>query len=105
VPTWQGAIGLQIIHRMTAYAIAIFGLALAVFAYRARHAAWMTPQLQRLSRWGAVAIVFQVVLGIVNLVLYIQPHLTVLHQSGAIVVLGLALRFLFIARRLGLKTT
>lgn len=97
-PSWQGAIGLQIIHRLVAYSLFVAIFANAIVLYRKRKAEWVTPQLLRLSRWNAAAVSLQVVIGVLNLLLYIPPHVTVLHQSGALILLTANLKNYFVIR-------
>ncbi len=93
VPTWEGAIGTQIIHRFTAYALALIGIALASFVFLNRKRRWVSPQLRRVSIFLALAVVAQVVLGILNLIYFIPPWLTVPHQSLAVILLATSVRF------------
>jgi cytochrome c oxidase assembly protein subunit 15 len=103
VPTWTGAIGLQIFHRFFAYALALSFLSYAIILQRwsageGSQKPWMTPQLVRLSRWSAAVVFLQVVIGIMNLLYYIPAPVTVAHQSVAIILLGLSLRTYFVAK-------
>ncbi|MEY4717861.1 MAG: hypothetical protein RL563_479 [Pseudomonadota bacterium] len=106
VPTWSGAIGLQIVHRFTAYALALGVIGLAVFieaAHRkSRHsqlaAPWMNSHLLKVSRLSAAIVVLQVVVGVANLMLFIPAWLTVLHQSLAVLLFAVMLRLMFISR-------
>ncbi|MEK7356236.1 MAG: COX15/CtaA family protein [Bdellovibrionota bacterium] len=100
VPTWSGAIGLQIIHRFVAYSLALAFAVLAFAMWRLREAAWMTKQLLRLTNWAAVIVLVQVGVGIANLLFFIPPSLTVLHQSVAIVLLAVCTRLAFVAMSL-----
>ena len=105
VPTWQGAIGHQITHRFMAYFLAIVITAFAILMQQLRKAPWMTPQILRLSRLNVAVVFLQVVVGIINLVYYIPPSVTVLHQSLAIILFGVNMRTFFVARVLCAKAT
>lgn len=100
VPTWQGAIGLQVMHRFLAYALAagILVLWLVLRSNSRRNQPWATKQLVRLSRLGVLVVFAQLVVGVANLLLYIPPALTVVHQSVAMILLGVSLRLFFVAR-------
>jgi cytochrome c oxidase assembly protein subunit 15 len=99
-PTWMGAIGLQLIHRMVAYFLAVAIVFFAVVLQRSHIRPWVTPQFLRLSRWAALVVCVQVVIGILNLVMYIPPAMTVLHQTVAIVLLAVCTRFYFVVSRI-----
>ena len=98
VPTMSGAIGHQISHRFMAYflafAITIYAAVIQGLARRE----WMTPQLLRLSRLNLFVVFAQVGIGIANLVLFIPPSVTVVHQSMAIILLAVNLRTYFVSR-------
>jgi cytochrome c oxidase assembly protein subunit 15 len=98
VPAWQGAIGHQVSHRFFAYflaiAIAVYALVIQMNAKKS----WVTPQILRLSRMNAAVVVMQVCVGVANLLLFIPPWVTVVHQSMAILLLAVNLRTYFVAR-------
>jgi len=96
VPTWQGAIGHQIMHRFLAYAITLMVLTYAIVMQRCRRSTWMTSQLMNLSRLTLGVVCAQVILGIANLLFFIPPWLTVPHQTVAIILLGITLRLRFV---------
>lgn len=98
VPTWRGAIGLQIIHRFFAYALVSLFLGLAVVAFRQRHV--MPSKFVQMSYWGGAVVLLQTVVGIMNLIYFIPPHLTVLHQTLAMALLIVTLKMTFDVRSL-----
>lgn len=100
VPTWQGAIGHQVSHRFMAYFLALAIAAYAVVIQVLKDRPWVSKQVLRLSRINLAIVILQVLVGIANLVLYIPPSLTVLHQSMAILLLAVNLRTYFVARHL-----
>ena len=95
-PTFSGAIGLQVMHRFGAYAVAIFAFSLAGFVLANREKPWITPQITRTADLVAIAAFAQVCMGVANLILYIPPAMTVLHQSGAVITLALGYRLAFV---------
>lgn len=99
VPTWSGAIGLQVMHRFFAYGLALLFAGVGFAIWRARNAKWMTTQVLRLAQYAALIVVLQVGIGIANLMLLIPPSLTVVHQSVAIVLLAVCARLGFVAVR------
>lgn len=96
VPTWKGAIGLQIIHRMVAYGLVVMFLGLAGFAFKLR--AQLPPGLVRLFYWCGAVVCLQTFVGILNLLYYIPPHITVPHQTLAVILLALTLKIVFETR-------
>lgn len=96
VPTLSGAIGLQIIHRFVAYALVVavlgFSIWLAIASRDAIAGFSLSPRLARLSVLFGALIVAQLVVGVLNLIWYIPAHLTVLHQSLAVLLLAVSLR-------------
>jgi cytochrome c oxidase assembly protein subunit 15 len=100
VPTWAGAIGHQIAHRFLAYLLVVLFVAFACAIQKLKSAPWMTRQLLFWSRLAAIIVFVQVGIGIANLILFIPPSLTVIHQSVAIVLLATSLRLFQLARAL-----
>ncbi|MFP6624579.1 MAG: COX15/CtaA family protein [Myxococcota bacterium] len=86
-PSFEGALGTQLLHRLGAYA-----LALAVLT-----SAWLgraTPGLHGLLRWAAILVVAQVAVGVANVLLRLPVEITGLHSGLAallVLTLGLAL--------------
>ncbi len=93
VPTLKGPMGLQIIHRFAAYALVVLFVGLAVFAWAKR--SQMPKNLVRLFYAGGVVVVLQTIVGIANLLLYIPPHITVLHQTLGLVLLAVSMQITF----------
>jgi heme A synthase len=98
-PTFQGAIGLQVLHRFGAYAVVLgaWALAAATLAFRGR--SWSTPQIARSAELLAIVAFAQACVGVANLLLYIPPLMTVLHQTGAMVTLVVSYRLAFVSWR------
>lgn len=93
VPTWQGAIGLQIIHRFFAYGLVAVFVLLASFAIAKRNE--LPSIFKKLLYAGGALVILQTIVGILNLVLFIPPHMTVLHQTLAMLLLGVSLKISF----------
>jgi cytochrome c oxidase assembly protein subunit 15 len=93
VPTWKGAIGLQIIHRFFAYGLVVLFVGLGVWAviYREK----LSDLVWKLFVKSAVVAVLQTIVGIMNLIYFIPPHITVFHQTLAMILLGITLRLWF----------
>ncbi len=99
IPTLQGAIGLQVLHRLGAYTIAVLALASFIAVHFSRTRPWMTRQVQRWVRIVVSITFLQVCVGIANLILFIPASMTVLHQSMAMLTLLASWRLAFVARR------
>ena len=93
VPTWKGAIGLQIIHRFFAYGLVVLFVALATFAFVKRNE--LPATIKRFFYAGGVLVLLQTLVGILNLVFFIPPHITVLHQTLAMLLLAVSLKLSF----------
>jgi cytochrome c oxidase assembly protein subunit 15 len=75
-PTFQGSVGLQVIHRIGAYTV----LAVAMLALAA---CWTSPTLRRVIAVTAALLVAQAGLGILNVWLAMPAEVTALHSAGA----------------------
>ncbi len=96
VPTWKGAIGLQVIHRFFAYGLVALFLGLASWAMFSGKAKSSVPaHVRNLFLFAGATVVLQTVVGILNLLFYIPPHITVLHQTLAMILLGFSLKIRF----------
>jgi heme a synthase len=95
-PAWrnmfENVLTVQFNHRMTAYAIA-FGC--AIFVWRIMTSSQSTAA-KRTALWLLAAVGVQVTLGIWTLMARVPLSLGLLHQAGALVVFGLALRAMFV---------
>lgn len=93
VPTWKGAIGLQIIHRFFAYGLVVLFVGLGVWAVINRKK--LSDLVWKLFVKAAVVVILQTVVGILNLLYFIPPQITVPHQTLAMILLGVVLRLWF----------
>ncbi|CAN5593124.1 COX15/CtaA family protein [soil metagenome] len=93
VPTWAGPMGLQIIHRFVAYGLVVLFVALAFVARAKRRV--MSANLKRMFYAAGVVVLLQTFVGIMNLILFIPPHVTVLHQTLAMILLAVSLKISF----------
>lgn len=75
-PTLQGLVGLQVVHRITAYTLA--GL---VFANLAAH--WRHPAARRPALLMSVVVLIQIAIGVANVLLRLPMEVTLLHSAGA----------------------
>ncbi|MCB0385614.1 MAG: COX15/CtaA family protein, partial [Bdellovibrionales bacterium] len=94
IPTLQGQVGLQVMHRLGAYLCVV--MVFAVWWAIRNTAAAEYPPLNQWSRRMVSAILIQVALGIANIVFVIPPLITVLHLAVGTYLLGASLRICFI---------
>ena len=86
-PSFEGALGTHLLHRLGAYALAVAVLA-SVWLGRA------TPGLRGLLRTAGILVVAQVSVGVANVLLRLPVEITALHSALAallVLTLGLAL--------------
>jgi cytochrome c oxidase assembly protein subunit 15 len=84
-PSWQGAVGLHLLHRSVGYALALTLVGAAVVCRRA-------PSLTGLTILAAILVVLQVIVGVVNVRFVIPVEVTGLHTGlAALLVLTLTL--------------
>jgi cytochrome c oxidase assembly protein subunit 15 len=95
VPTLEGPIGLQVMHRFGAYTVLLIVLAFVVYVWRNRFENWVTKKLKSATWILLLAVLMQVSLGISNLILMIPTWLTVLHHLFGILLFGASLCFVF----------
>lgn len=98
VPTFEGLVGLQVIHRLGAYLVAITIVSLYLMVSKNRQQKWMNPQYVRICEVLVIAVLIQVFLGITNVLFKLPPVVTVLHLAVAASILGLVLRLLFLSK-------
>jgi cytochrome c oxidase assembly protein subunit 15 len=87
-PTWQGIIGLHMLHRYCAYALfcVILGNFLTV-----RHFV-VDARVRALAKYMFIGVCVQVGLGIANVTLLTPPLIAVLHLATGVTILSIALR-------------
>ncbi len=95
-PTFQGIIGLHVIHRLGAYILftLILGSWLAL-VFKARE----YPRLKMLGGWMFAIVCAQVGVGIANVLLGTPPLIAVIHLAVGTLVLGVAVRLLYETNR------
>jgi heme a synthase len=94
IPTLQGQIGLQVIHRLGAYTLFVIGLSYLIFVFRrTKNNFWRLN-----ARYFFSGLLLQVCIGIANVLFRTPPLITVLHLAVGTILLGLAVRMAFVAR-------
>lgn len=93
IPTLSGPIGLHVIHRLGAYVLTVIILGYFVYMWRKVDCPWM----KKWARYAFMVLLFQVGLGIANVVNLTPPLLTVLHLATGTFLLGIAVRSLRVA--------
>lgn len=98
IPTFSGPIGLQVMHRLGAYTVAVL---VGLFFWLTRLWAgkrWMTNQMKRQALLMFVAVLVQIAVGAANVLMLIPAWLTVLHLVVATTLLLLSVRMSFLVR-------
>jgi cytochrome c oxidase assembly protein subunit 15 len=75
-PTFEGLVGLQVMHRVTAYTI--FAVALVNVAVQ-----WRTPRMRNRALLTLAVVLLQVLLGIANVMLRLPVEVTLAHSGIA----------------------
>ena len=94
VPLWHNFFEnpalVQFMHRMVGYLVLLVALAAAVALWRMPH-----PEIRSRGLWVGIAVLAQVVIGIVT-VMHASPwEIAIFHQAGALVVIWLIMRAKF----------
>lgn len=92
IPTLRGIIGIHVIHRLGAYIVfaAVMGLWFVSFRLR------LQGEMRQRARQLAGLVLVQMTLGILNVVYYNPPLVTVLHLATATLMLAAVLRLKFL---------
>jgi cytochrome c oxidase assembly protein subunit 15 len=75
-PTFSGLVGLQILHRLAAYVLALSYLGVAI-------AAWRKPLLGNLARIALSLVLFQILIGVMNVLMRLPVEVTAVHSAAA----------------------
>ncbi len=84
IPTLEGPIGIQVIHRLGAYLTALVVSGFAFYVLFAKSFA-SNLRLKKLAIYSVVMVFAQIGLGVMNVFLLIPAWMTVLHLAGALV--------------------
>jgi cytochrome c oxidase assembly protein subunit 15 len=98
IPTLSGLMGLQVIHRLGAYTVAITIFTLYLYASTHREKEWMDKKFYNNCGYLVMGVITQIALGIMNVLYKTPPLITVLHLAVAATILGLTLKLLFMVR-------
>lgn len=94
VPTLQGPIGLQVIHRFWAYTTFV-----AIVVYFAVTKARQIKVLWSQAQWLLALCLLQICIGIANVKFFTPPLITVLHLATAVTIWWVCLRTIYLTRR------
>jgi cytochrome c oxidase assembly protein subunit 15 len=98
LPTFEGLVGLQVIHRLGAYLVAITIVSLYLLASKNREQKWMDKRYYNICGALVIAVIVQIAVGICNVLFKTPPLITVIHLAVAATILALVLRLLYIAK-------
>jgi heme a synthase len=90
IPTFSGIIGLHVIHRLGAYALAAIVVGFVIYVHKHVNCV----HLKKISRMAAAILLLQIVIGISNVLLLTPPLVTVLHLAVGTMLLGAAVYLL-----------
>lgn len=82
-PTFEGAIGLQVMHRLGAYTVATLVMLLFFMTLRLSHQRKVDFDIKILSAKSFLLVLSQIAVGVINLKLQLPPWLTVIHLGLA----------------------
>lgn len=92
MPAWLSAFEdvttIQFNHRMLAYFIVVLVVLQAVFVYRSPSSG---KKLRRSLVWMKLALLVQIILGVMTLLTFVQLHTALTHQIGAVILLMTAI--------------
>lgn len=91
---FENTMSVQFNHRMVAYLVVV----LAGVLYALSRKAPLTARQQKILNLLGLAVLAQVALGIFTLIFFVPLWLGVMHQGGALVVLGLALFYSYLLK-------
>jgi cytochrome c oxidase assembly protein subunit 15 len=99
VPTLEGPVGLQVIHRFGAYFVALM-IITAFYTVRSKSAVkWVTEEHKKVTSMMLSGVIFQITLGVMNVKFFTPPLITVAHLALAACILALGLKLIYISRR------
>ncbi|MGE0763600.1 MAG: heme A synthase [Bdellovibrionales bacterium] len=98
IPTLKGVLGLHVMHRLGAYITALSVIGLGVWAWRS---AAVPAPVRRATMWMVIIVLWQMLVGIANVLFYTPPLITVIHLASGMALLGLSLNQAKIAASLG----
>jgi heme A synthase len=97
IPTLEGAIGLQVIHRFSAYTtFCAVGFLHFIVRLNSKKE-WAHFEIFKVTRLTISLVLMQVALGMTNVFYKTPPLVTVLHQMLAVIIFGSVLRVVFVA--------
>ncbi|MBY0315790.1 MAG: COX15/CtaA family protein [Bdellovibrionales bacterium] len=91
-PTFYGPIGLQVMHRLGAYAVSLIVLILFVWTLKLLAQEKLDRVFKILSSRAILFVLSQVAIGVMNLKMQIPPWLTVIHLAMALMIFLTLLR-------------
>lgn len=96
VPTLEGQIGLQVIHRFGAYGLFLVSVLFFVFANFSKWGAeTLSPRIRHLSKIFLGLVVVQILVGIMSLKLLIPAWMSVLHLAMAVLLFRVTLEMAY----------
>ena len=98
-PSLTGTLGLQVIHRMFAYFLALSVFAIRLWASFDQKTKHLNPKIFFNSKLLFMLVTLQIFWGVLNLKLYLPAWGAVLHHLTGVVLFAMAIRFVFLVKR------
>lgn len=99
VPSLEGSIGLQVIHRFYAYFVALMIFAARMWAAFDKKTLLEKPKIFFNAKILFMFVVMQIFWGIMNLKIFLPAWGAVIHHLTGVLLFALAIRFAFMIRR------
>ncbi len=99
LPSLEGSIGLQVIHRFYAYFVALMILSVRMWAAFDKKTLAENPKIFFNAKILFMFVVMQIFWGIMNLKIFLPAWGAVIHHLTGVLLFALAIRFAFIVRR------
>jgi cytochrome c oxidase assembly protein subunit 15 len=100
VPSLEGTLGLQVIHRFWAYFIALSIFAIRIWASFDEKTKKLNPKIFFNAKILFMFVVLQIFWGVVNLKYYLPAWGAVLHHLTGVILFALSLRFVYLVRKI-----
>lgn len=97
-PTFQGLVGLQVIHRGWGYLTAFAIISLFRVLWKNRQQAWMSSDFLKLGKALLIFILLQICVGAANVWFKTPALITVLHTFMAALILATILKMFYVGR-------
>ena len=99
IPSLTGSLGLQVVHRFTAYFLIICVFSIRMWAATDKKTRQLNPKIFFNAKILFMLVVLQIFWGILNLKYYLPAWGAVLHHLTGVLLFAAAIRFAFLTKR------